>query len=150
MLKNIQSYKMSVPYREYMANAGENGILSSTRQSVNANLSDNHLKKANINLNIVVPNLDNNGIQAQAQAQNCGTDDCVIDQCESTEYCESSSSCESSSVYECKKKDKCKKYEYVVKKNKHKHGKKKCYGGYNYWESSTSWFDDSCSKKCKY
>lgn len=134
---------MSIPYREYMANAGGNGIHSSTRQSVHANLSDNHLKKANINLNVVVPNLDNNGIQAQAQAQSCGGGN---DYCPPSEsYCESSSSCESSSyectsVKVCKKKPKCKKYEYVVKKNKPKYKKNKCY---DYKESCTDWFESS-------
>lgn len=52
--------------------AGRNFILDGVKQVVDPEIAGNSLDGSNINLNVVVPNLKSNDIQAQAQSQKCG------------------------------------------------------------------------------
>lgn len=52
--------------------AGRNYILDGVKQVVEPEMNGNSLDGSNINVNIVVPSLKSNDIQAQAQSQKCG------------------------------------------------------------------------------
>lgn len=160
VLKNMSADKMSVPYKQYMANqaskayanSGHNSIKSNTLQYVDPSVNNNALARSNINLNIVVPSIDNNGIQSQAQAQAqeqyCGGEDCNKDCCKPVLCPPKKVVCKE---YKCKEvcvcKPKCEKYEYVIKKPKddcHKK-KSKCF---DYCDDDSSWYYSKSYSKC--
>lgn len=161
--KNMSGTKMSTSYDQYMAskakaNSGHNGIKSNTIQYVDPSVNNNALARSNINLNIVVPSIDNNGIQSQAQAQAqeqyCGGYDSCNKECCKPVY--KPVKCKE---YKCKEvcickpvKQKCDKYEYVIKKPKNDCKKqKKCI---DYCDNDSSWYytksynKKKCCDKC--